>query len=124
MGNQNCGASTKAEKRPNCKNIDSIIPSINAFVNLLVCGEAPQEASQDVSHPEESVNQHRFVVLVAHPVVLEQNGDTYMDWMSLSTSLVMVGKILVWSKFQLWLQGVCFSFNIIELKLCLEKKRK
>ena len=47
------------------------------MVNLLVSGEAPQEASQDVSHPEESVNQHRFVVLVAHPVVLGQNCDTY-----------------------------------------------
>ena len=103
--------------------MDLIGPSINALVNLLVSGEAPQEASQDVSHPEESVNQHRLVVLVAHPVVLGQNEDTYMDWMSLSTSLVMVGKILVWSNFQLWLQGVCFSFNIIELKLCLEKKK-
>ena len=102
--------------------MDLIGPSINALVNLLVSGEAPQEASQDVSHPEESVNQHWLVVLVAHPVVLGQNEDTYMDWMSLSTSLVMVGKILVWSKFQLWLQGVCFSFNIIELKLCLKKE--
>ena len=100
--------------------MDLIGPSINALVNLLVSGEAPQEASQDVSHPEESVNQHRLVVLVAHPVVLEQSEDTYL-WMSLSTSLVMVGKILVWSNFQLWLQGVCFSFAIIELKLCLEK---
>ena len=39
---------------------------------LLVCGETPEEAAQDVAHPEEGVDQHGLVVLRAHPIVLRQ----------------------------------------------------
>ena len=43
----------------------------NVGVSLLVGGETPDEAAEDVSNPEEGVDQHRLVVLIAHPVVLQ-----------------------------------------------------
>ena len=37
---------------------------------LLVIGETPDEATDDVANPENCLDQHRLVVLFAHPVVL------------------------------------------------------
>ena len=48
----------------------NIVIDPNVGVSLLVGGETPEEAAEDVSDPEEGVDQHRLVVLVAHPVVL------------------------------------------------------
>ena len=42
--------------------------------NLLVIGEAPHETSNDVSNPEYCVDQHRLVVVLAHPVALAGDG--------------------------------------------------
>ena len=99
--------------------------AILALVNLLVCGETPHEAAKDVSNPEEGVDQHRLVVFLTHPVVLKQDRNAQKrstgigSW---ATSLVMVGKILVWSYFQPSLHGFCFSVATIKLKSCLEEK--
>jgi hypothetical protein len=38
--------------------------------SLLVIGEAPDEAANYVSDPEDGVNQHWLVIFLAHPVVL------------------------------------------------------
>ena len=38
---------------------------------LLVIGETPDEAADDVSDPEYSLYQHRLEVFLAHPVVLQ-----------------------------------------------------
>ena len=71
VGYEDCRASTKADKR--VKLLYGYRPCQAAFIgNILVCGEAPQEAAQDISDPEEGVDQHRLVVLVTHPVVLRQ----------------------------------------------------
>ena len=42
----------------------------NIHVSLLVRGEPPEEAAEDVADPEEGVDQHRLVVLLTHPVLL------------------------------------------------------
>ena len=46
---------------------------------LLVCGETPEEAAQDVAHPEEGVDQHGLVVLRAHPIVLGQTREEFIE---------------------------------------------
>ena len=38
---------------------------------LLVIGETPDEAADDVANPENCLDQHRLVVFLAHPVVLK-----------------------------------------------------
>ena len=45
---------------------------VSTLVSLRVRGETPEEAAQDVAHPEEGVDQHGLVVLRAHPIVLWQ----------------------------------------------------
>lgn len=37
---------------------------------LLVIGETPDEATDDVPDPENCLDQHRLVVFFTHPVVL------------------------------------------------------
>jgi hypothetical protein len=38
--------------------------------SLLVIGESPDEAANNVSDPEDSVDQHWLVIFLANPVVL------------------------------------------------------
>ena len=38
---------------------------------LLVIGETPDEAADDVSDPEHGLYQHRLEVFLTHPVVLQ-----------------------------------------------------
>ena len=37
---------------------------------LLVIGETPNEAADDVADPKHCLHQHRLEVILAHPVVL------------------------------------------------------
>ena len=74
MRYKHCRTSTKADENLHCYNDGCDWPqrSCQALVSLLVCGEPPEEAAKDVSDPEEGVDQHRLVVLRAHPIVLRQ----------------------------------------------------
>ena len=40
---------------------------------LLVIGETPDEAADDVSDPEYGLYQHRLEVFLTHPVVLQRS---------------------------------------------------
>ena len=40
-----------------------------------VIGEAPEKTTDGVANPEDGVDQHRFVVFLTHPVVLNKDID-------------------------------------------------
>ena len=42
----------------------------DSWGDLLVIGETPDEAADDVANPEDCLDQHWLVVFFAHPVVL------------------------------------------------------